>query len=116
MLKKWTSCTLCQGLLLRENLWFRIDEITGLPVDVRILDWSMIRLGPITIDLMTILTECRDDLRQDLIDFYANKVIDVAKNDHQVEIVKEELLLQKDDETKIVGDLYASIVSKFCKS
>ncbi|XP_058802312.1 uncharacterized protein LOC131670608 [Phymastichus coffea] len=50
------TATICQGLLLRENLWFR--RLNG-RTEVRALDWQRVRHGSCGVDLATVLAQCR---------------------------------------------------------
>ncbi|XP_014213151.1 uncharacterized protein LOC106642795 [Copidosoma floridanum] len=102
-LERWPSCTICQGLMTRENLWFRRDPDTGEPVEVRPLDWQRVRLGPGVIDLETLLAWCSDDAREALRDLY----VDVVREEVP-EIGREELLRDSDG----VGKTYADIAHR----
>lgn len=66
--------TICQGLLLRENIWFRKTNDTEKVVEARVLDWQRVRYGPGALDLATILAQCKTGDWNNLIESYAKTV------------------------------------------
>ena len=50
------SLTICQGLLVRENVWFK--KVDGGKMLVRALDWQRVRYASNAVDLVTVLLQC----------------------------------------------------------
>ncbi|OXU23102.1 hypothetical protein TSAR_014677 [Trichomalopsis sarcophagae] len=67
--------TICNGYLIRENLWFKRSPTDGKIEDVKILDWQRVRCGSNCLDLSTVLSECETaDHVDELLDSYVKAV------------------------------------------
>jgi hypothetical protein len=66
------SSTICQGLLLRENLWFKKRDVENM--EVRVFDWQRVKYCTNSIDLATILAQCDTNQWNDLIKIYVHTI------------------------------------------